>query len=576
MLSIRSLLGLTLACLAPNPAVAADDAPVSLDSPRMNDWAAAPRAPIVLSGRLLNVPPEKLAAVAASASLVTLRPVSQLKLPIAVQPDGTFRLELTPTFPRQQLWLSIKPWFYGEIDLSADLHLEIDAAKHARTTATELPGIDLRGADAALVSEVNRFVFAFQRTRRLTLDDELQKLAREPAAGDIAARLAWLAELRADYHALLAEFAPRAAGWFLRHEIDATYFEAVLRAAAAAKHSLAAEPVWHEIAAHPSYVVSNEQAGFYRALLTYLRMLHTPGRLTLADQLEAATAAVADAAPELQAEHARALAASRRPDHDPVALNAQVAPLRSAGLLSAVSVLANRLASADLARLPAAKREIASLFLLPRDAAEAHLGLADLQRLAREPWMRAYLSAESAGATARLDAINTTLAQTQPAAAPSTAPRAADPLGPPQATLPAGARLYSFPGLAGSDLLARLRAAFAGRALILDFWGPWCAPCLSDLPHSRRAQLALAGEAVEFIYLGSRTTAEPWRRSIAELDLGGTHILLDPKQVDELMGFFGLGGFPGYAFIDRSGRHHPGVIDHFKTTPVEKLQALLR
>jgi len=179
------------------------------------------------------------------------------------------------------------------------------------------------------------------------------------------------------------------------------------------------------------------------------------------------------------------------------------------------------------------------------------------------------LQSDTLASSSRLAAINATLAQARTGGPATT-------LGQPLAELPAGAKLYQFPDLGAQALLAKLIQAFPGKALILDFWGPWCVPCLADLPHSRQTRLALKDEPVEFVYLGSRTTDGPWRRSIAELQLAGTHVLLETKQVDDLMAFFGAGGFPSYIFIDRAGKHRTGVIDHFANTTPDKIRALLR
>lgn len=544
----------------------------SLDDERMNAWAAQPMAPAVISGRILNLPPEQAAGVAISASLVALGPNSQVAQSVALQADGTFRLEIPATFPRQQLWVRIGRWFYGAVILTRDLRIEVDVAQRTAPGAGLGAGINWGGTDGVVCAEVNRFLFGFERKRQLELDDSRRRVAMDRGGESFSARLEKLTAMRTEMNRLLLTFGPEQAGWLLQNEIDADFFVAVLRAAMSTKHDLTKEPVWAELIRHPSFAVSNEQTDFYRTLGSYLQINYAPRRVELRDQLEAARAVVAAAAPDLQTAFREATALLGEAEAgrgDAGALKTRVDLLRQAGLLSPLPMMAAAIKTATEGLLPPAKRELALLSLVPKESGEAEVVLAAMRRDATQVWLRTLLLEWTTGARERLAAINATLVR-------SSANRAVDALGQPQSELPTGAKLYHLPGLSGQELLAGLRARFPGKALLLDFWGPWCSPCLEDLPASRRAHEALAGEPIEFVYLGSRTTDGPWRRSIAELKLAGTHVLLETKQVDELMAFFGLGGFPGYAFLDRGGQHRPGVIRRFATTTPEQIRALLR
>lgn len=496
----------------------------ALDDARMNTWSAQPAASVVLTGRLLNLSDEQRRQLTLSASLVTLRESGQVSLPVTVAADDTFRLELPAIFPRQQLWFRIKPLGYFEIVLHRGLHLEIDAAKLAPLTPTSTPGCTFGGPDGTFNSELNRFVFAFRRERRLALDQALRETSAGPD-GTFTERSQRLAALHRDYLALLHEFAPTEAGWFLRHEIDADYHAAVMRAAITTKHDLSTTPLWPEITRHASYAVTNEQTAFFRTLKSYLLVLST-------------SAAPTRAAPTPSTP-------SSRPN------------------------LLDRAIAAGTPLLPPGKLEIALLFFVPKAPDEARTVIEQLRQRASAPWIQAYLDFWRRDTDRRVNAINAALAQSTPHLP------AAQPLGPPLATLSTSATLHHWPDLAGRELLARITRAFPGKALLLDFWGPWCAPCLADLPHSEKLHAALKDAPVEFIYLGSRTTDTPWRRTIADLRLSGTHVLLTDHQVDELMAFFGASGFPTYVFIDREGRHRPNAITRFAHTTPEAFRRLL-
>lgn len=496
----------------------------ALGDARMNTWSARPAASVVLTGRLLNLSADQRRQLALSASLVTLRASGQVLLTAALASDDTFRFEIPAIFPVQQLWLRLKPLGYVEVVLHRGLHLEIDAALLAPASASTTPGYTYSGPDGALNSEINRFTFAFHRPRQLQIDRALGELARG-RDGDFAARLPRIRALRDESLALLRDFAPSTAGWFLRHEIDAVFYATVLTAAATTRHPLTRDPLWPEIAHHASYAVTNEQTGYFRALKSYLLVVH------------------GSAPPD----------ATAAPSAHPVTTTA----------------LLEKTAAAGAPLLPAATLEIALLYFLPRTADAAQPVLAALLRRSSPPWVLAYLAADRLATDRRVDAINAALADTT--AATPTPLR----LGPPLATLATGAALYHWPDLSGPDLLARLTQAFPGRALLLDFWGPWCTPCLTDLPHSEKLHAALKDTPVEFVYLACRTNTTPWRRAIADLRLSGTHVLLEDPQVDALMSFFGAGGFPAYVFIDRAGRHRPNAITRFAHTTPEDFRRLL-
>jgi|GEM_PF-964953 len=543
----------------------------SIDDPQMNEWAQQSHPKLVLTGRILHLPPEEFSKTSISYTLNVLGSESQIKKPCVLEADGTFRLELESIFPWQHLFLNITPFYTGTILLNRDLHIEIDWEKLPERKSEEMKGLLYSGSDGALNEEVNRFYYFFQSARRAKIN---QAMSKTKAGGpeDYIARLATLAELKHENEELIRAFSPHVAGAYLQNESDARYYAAVLEMARNAKHPLEDEPIWQEIIHHPTYVVSSGQRSFFNSLHFYITATHLPRQINMLESLPPASD-VADAAPDVQEAYrvATALAASQKDPSQPAPpeLQASVETLRKAGLLSASVAMLKRVNDAMQNRIPTAKLDLSNLEFIPKEPMEARFVITQLRRSASEPWIRSYLDRASARQQARLEAINSTLAQARSGVK-------SDPLGQPMLELPTGAKLYHLPALSGRELLARLSQAFPGKALILDFWGPWCSPCLTDLPHSKKAHDALKDEAVEFVYFGSRTVEGPWKRTIAELGLSGTHILLEMNQVDELMAFFGGKGFPSYVFIDRKGQVKPGAITWFAKTSADDIRPLLQ
>lgn len=67
---------------------------------------------------------------------------------------------------------------------------------------------------------------------------------------------------------------------------------------------------------------------------------------------------------------------------------------------------------------------------------------------------------------------------------------------------------FAFTGMDGKT---RMLSDFAGKAVILNFWATWCAPCVVEFP--QMLNLAeIVGDDVVFIFLSSDLEKEPIRR----------------------------------------------------------------
>ena len=125
-------------------------------------------------------------------------------------------------------------------------------------------------------------------------------------------------------------------------------------------------------------------------------------------------------------------------------------------------------------------------------------------------------------------------------------------------------------------MLAKLRGAFPGKHLYLDFWAVWCGPCLGEMPASAKLHEETNGLPVEFVYLctSSGGDVSKWQGLIGQHEVPGTHLFIDEKVHDELMQMLGLSGYPSYLLLSPEGRYdmnvpRPSALDR------EKVEALL-
>ncbi len=103
------------------------------------------------------------------------------------------------------------------------------------------------------------------------------------------------------------------------------------------------------------------------------------------------------------------------------------------------------------------------------------------------------------------------------------------------------------------DGTARRLADYAGKALLVNLWATWCAPCVAELPSLAGLAKRVAAENVLVLSVSSdRGGAKVVEAFYATHGISGLPVLIDKDAA--LMHAFGVRGLPTTYVIDGAGR----------------------
>ena len=104
-----------------------------------------------------------------------------------------------------------------------------------------------------------------------------------------------------------------------------------------------------------------------------------------------------------------------------------------------------------------------------------------------------------------------------------------------------------------TEILNQIRKDHKGKVIYVKFWGPWCGPCMEEIPYDKMLMDRLVSSDFAFVNLCIKTTKENWVYTIKDKQLSGYHYLLNDDQYNELADLFNINGVPFHVLIGKDG-----------------------
>lgn len=124
----------------------------------------------------------------------------------------------------------------------------------------------------------------------------------------------------------------------------------------------------------------------------------------------------------------------------------------------------------------------------------------------------------------------------------------------------------------------KLMKPYKGKVVYIDFWAPWCGPCMREMPYSKELQKELAGKDIVFLYIGISCSKESWENTIKEKGIEGEHYFANDNDGKLLSEKFNISGIPRYVLVDKDGKvtDDQALRPSYRSKLVKKINGMLK
>ncbi|MGF1923257.1 MAG: TlpA family protein disulfide reductase [Bacteroidia bacterium] len=126
--------------------------------------------------------------------------------------------------------------------------------------------------------------------------------------------------------------------------------------------------------------------------------------------------------------------------------------------------------------------------------------------------------------------------------------------------------------VADDKVIETILEKYKGKAIFVDLWATWCAPCLDAMQEFRSTKNEFRDKNVAFVYLTNASSPRKlWEEKIK--GIGGEHYYLTDSQWYHVMDKFGFEAIPSYLLFNKEGV----IINKFTAFPgSEKVKDMIK
>jgi thiol-disulfide isomerase/thioredoxin len=117
-------------------------------------------------------------------------------------------------------------------------------------------------------------------------------------------------------------------------------------------------------------------------------------------------------------------------------------------------------------------------------------------------------------------------------------------------------------------------SAYAGKVVVVNVWGSWCAPCRSEAGALERAYQATRAQGVEFVGVNARDSPAAAQAFVRRFKISYPSVVdRDGRLQLAFRGSLPLAAFPSTVIIDRQGRAAARILGPVSGTTLRDLVA---
>jgi thiol-disulfide isomerase/thioredoxin len=111
---------------------------------------------------------------------------------------------------------------------------------------------------------------------------------------------------------------------------------------------------------------------------------------------------------------------------------------------------------------------------------------------------------------------------------------------------------FSFPDITGKEVSL---SSLKGKAVYIDFWATWCAPCIKEIPFLQKLEADYRGKDVVFLSISFDTSKDKtkWKNFVSSREMKGIQLFAGDKGKKELSEAYKISAIPRFALVGKDG-----------------------